>query len=592
MSVFLWTDDFNTGLAAVDEQHRRLVDMLNELDEARTIGSDGQVVLDLLDRLVDYTRYHFGTEEELMRSPTFDRDEQKRHCAEHAGFVNKVADVRSQAQTDLSVIGDDLVAFLVTWLSRHILGTDKQMAALLDSEVQTGADVQDVGTEALIKALRESESRFRGLADSIPALIWMSDASGRRSYFNRQWSEYTGCAQGSLMQGGWTLYLHPDDAARIDELHRDDAGIEQEKVAEFRLRRADERYRWFWETTVPRFRADGIFAGQVGCAIDITERRQVEKLLRSAKRRLESMVAERTQELSEANRVLEQRYREQENLTRRLQETQAQLLHSERMAGIGQLAAGVAHEINNPLGYVNSNLTALKDYTRDLLGLLDLYSGIEELLPREDARRTALDQARQDLDLEFLRQDMPALLHESTQGVRRAKHIVQKLKEFSSLEQENAAPYDLEAGLRNALDTAAKDMPGEVRIVTEFAGLDPVSCVGAELDQVFTNLLLNAAQALDPPGVIKLRSGSDHQDWVWIEVEDNGRGIAEEHMSRLFDPFFTTRPVGQGTGLGLSLSYNVVRKHGGRIEVDSRPGAGSRFRVWLPVKSQSPTLSS
>lgn len=587
MAVFQWTDDYRTGLEAVDQQHRRLVAMLNDLDEARAIGSDSRVVLELLDGLAAYAQYHFATEERLMGAPGFEPRELERHRGEHLAFVEKVADVQLQAQRDPGVVGDALVDFLVHWLSEHILGTDKRMAALLneqapDIDVNTPVG-PDPATEALVQALRESESRFRGLADSVPALIWMSDAKGVRTYFNLQWSEYTGLSRDRLLQGAWLEYVHPEDAERINQMHVDMETKTEELVAEYRLRRADRRYRWVWETTVPRFHADGGFAGQVSCAFDITERHQVEKLLRSAKQRLESMVAERTSELSKANRVLHQRYREQQVLTRRLQETQAQLLHSEKMAGIGQLAAGVAHEINNPIGYVHSNLSTLKTYTHDLLGLVDLYAGLEPQLPLKAEQRERLQRAREELDLEFLREDMPGLVEESLEGAMRAKQIVQNLKDYARIDHQESAPFDLEAGLEATIELAGKEIEPKARVIRQFAGLDPQVCVGAELNQVFMILLTNAVQAMEGPGTITLRTGRDGAAWVWVEVEDDGRGIAEQHLGRLFEPFFTTRPVGEGTGLGLSLAYGIVNQQGGRIDVESRLGEGSRFRIWLPV---------
>jgi two-component system NtrC family sensor kinase len=374
--------------------------------------------------------------------------------------------------------------------------------------------------------------------------------------------------------------VHPEDLERVRNLHTDPGQRLEKTMAEYRLRRADGRYRWFLESTVPRCHADGGFAGEVGCAFDITERHQVEQLLRGAKQRLESMVQQRTEQLSKANRVLEQRVLEQQALTRELQHTQAQLLQSEKMAGIGQLAAGVAHEINNPIGYIHSNLSVLKGYTEDLFELINTYAGLVNRLPLDDGLRQELEQTKGKLDLDFLRQDIPQLLGESLQGAEQARLIVQNLKDFTGVDRRQAAPFDLEAGLENTLEMLGRDIQADIR--REFSHLQPVICVGAQINQVFQQLLDNALKAMEGPGTITVRTGREGSDWVWVEIQDSGRGIPEQHLGRLFDPFFTTRPVGEGTGMGLALAYTIVQQHGGRIDVHSSPGAGARFRLWLP----------
>ncbi len=586
MAVFQWSNAYQTGLEEVDLQHRQLVDMLNQLDEARTVGGDSQLILELLDGLSAYTRYHFSTEERLMADPGFATDEASRHQAEHQAFIEQVGQVQSSAHGDASLVSDTLIEFLTHWLAEHILGSDQRMATLLKHGGNPHrAGETATGMDAMIRALRESEARFRAMADHLPALIWMSDAGGRRTYFNLQWSSYTGLDREQLLLGDWREHLHPEDAKRIRKLHDGSGDGHIERVAEYRLRRADGRHRWFWETTVPRFHSDGAFAGEVGCAFDITERRQVEQLLRSAKQRLEAMVQERTTQLSEANRVLRQRYEQQQALTRELQQTQAQLLHSEKMAGIGQLAAGVAHEINNPLGYIHSNLSTLQGYSEQILGALQACAGLEALLPADDERRHRLQAAWRQIDLEFLREDMPQLIRESIEGTDKARTIVKHLKDFSRIDTQSAAPFDLEAGLDKALEILGPT--SGINVCREYAGLEPLLCSGADLQQVFLQLLSNAVQALDHGGGITLRSGREDGDWIWLEVQDSGRGIPEQDINRLFEPFFTTRPVGEGTGMGLAVAYNIVNQHGGRIEVSSRLGTGSRFRVWLPLDTQT-----
>ena len=264
-------------------------------------------------------------------------------------------------------------------------------------------------------------------------------------------------------------------------------------------------------------------------------------------------------------------------VNRRLAETQHQLLQSEKMASIGQLAAGVAHEINNPIGYVSSNLSTLSGYVKDLFSLLG---------------PSAAAAAGSGVDVEFLREDTVALLGECDEGLSRVKKIVQDLKDFSRVDQAEAwADADLVDCLTSTLNIVHNEIKYKAVVVKELQPLPAVPCIASQINQVFLNLLVNAGQAIERDGRITLRSGHDAAE-VWLEVQDNGCGIPGDQLDRIFDPFFTTKPVGQGTGLGLSLSYSILRKHHGRVEVRSEVGAGTCFRVVLPRQQPQPADGS
>ena len=249
-----------------------------------------------------------------------------------------------------------------------------------------------------------------------------------------------------------------------------------------------------------------------------------------------------------------------------LKATQAQLLQSEKMASIGQLAAGVAHEINNPIGYVYANFNTLSGYVTELLA----------------AAKGGADAPARPLDLEFLSDDLPDLLRETRDGLDRVTKIVRDLKDFSRIDTSDAwESADLMAGLESTLNIVQNEVKYKATIDRRLVALPEVCCRPSEINQVFMNLLVNAAQAIPERGVIRLASGFD-DDQVWIEVADTGKGMTAEVQNRIFEPFYTTKPVGQGTGLGLSLSYTIVQKHHGRIEVDSEPGRGTTFRITLP----------
>ncbi|HLD66027.1 MAG TPA: ATP-binding protein [Pseudomonas sp.] len=277
--------------------------------------------------------------------------------------------------------------------------------------------------------------------------------------------------------------------------------------------------------------------------------------------------------LHDALRALVGKQNEQTQLILKLEQANHQLLQSEKMAAIGQLAAGVAHEINNPIGFVSSNLKTLSGYVQDMLQIIDALDGNSSL--------ESLRQLKQSLEYDYLRTDIKALLSESEDGIQRVKKIIMALKDFSHIDEDEFRKADLHLGIDTTLNVVNNELKYKAEIIKEYGDLPDVECIASQINQVMMNLLINAAHAIDSFGCITIRTGQlDEQ--VWLEVEDSGRGIEPQVLKRIFEPFFTTKPVGKGTGLGLSLSYNIVQKHHGRIEVFSQPGQGTRFRIWLP----------
>jgi signal transduction histidine kinase len=267
-----------------------------------------------------------------------------------------------------------------------------------------------------------------------------------------------------------------------------------------------------------------------------------------------------------------------------LKDLQAQLVQSAKMASLGQLAAGVAHEINNPIGFVNSNLGTLKKYIEDLLGAMSAYEKSEVEMTAET--REGLTELKRQIDIGYLREDVGNLLSESMDGLQRVKQIVQNLKDFSHIDESEKHLANLEQGLDSTLNVVWNELKYKAEIVKEYGGIPEIECIPSQLNQVFLNLLINAAQAIESHGIITIRTGQEGKN-VWVEIEDTGKGIKPEHLNRIFDPFFTTKPVGSGTGLGLSLSYGIVQKHGGSIEVKSEVGKSTVFRVVLPLNDNS-----
>ena len=333
--------------------------------------------------------------------------------------------------------------------------------------------------------------------------------------------------------------------------------------------------RWLFFTAVPLRDSAGNIIGAMETLQDITARKRAELALAEHREQLETLVHARTQEL-------QRRASELEAANQALEQTQTQLLQSEKMASVGQLAAGVAHEINNPVGFVNSNLNTLGGYVDSLLQLIEAYEQADGIIAADAASRERIERIKSEVDLDFLRDDLPSLLKESSDGLDRVKRIVQNLKDFSHAGEGDWQLSNLQDGLESTLSIVNNEIKYKAQVVREYAQLPPVECLPQELNQVFMNMLVNAAHAIETKGTITVRTGAQDEQ-VWVEFEDTGKGIAPEHLSRIFDPFFTTKPVGKGTGLGLSLSYSIVQKHRGRIEVASEAGRGTRFRIWIPV---------
>ena len=287
---------------------------------------------------------------------------------------------------------------------------------------------------------------------------------------------------------------------------------------------------------------------------------------------LEGQVAERTSELETVNLQLD--------------ETYSQLLQAEKLAALGQLAAGVAHEINNPIGFVNSNLGTLSGYLKDLLRIVAAYEAVSATQPGKTKEHDELQALKAELDLDFLRSDAPQLIAESLDGISRVRNIVKDLKNFAHVDASPEwGPANLHECLDSTLNIANHEIKYKAAVVKDYGALPDIECLPSQLNQVFLNLLVNAAQAIpeNGQGTITVCTAADG-DNVRIEISDTGCGIAPENIQKIFDPFFTTKPVGTGTGLGLSLSYGIIKRHHGRIEVGSEIGRGTTFRITLPIR--------
>jgi len=362
--------------------------------------------------------------------------------------------------------------------------------------------------------------------------------------------------------------VHPDDLARVvEEVACHATGNIDQYMQEYRVRAADGNYFWVEDHTHIVRDAEGTPLAFEGVVTDIDLRKRAELHLK------ESLAI-------------------QKELNRKLETVQTQLLQSEKMASIGQLAAGVAHELNNPIGFVHSNLGSLKTYVDDIFEIAGACetAAVNAANPADFA---AIEALKVQKDFDFVRADIFQLVAESLDGLSRVRKIVQDLKDFSRPGESNWLWADLHTGLDSTLNIVWNELKYRCTVKKEYGPLPQVRCLPSQLNQVFLNLLVNASQAIPDKGEITLRTGTrEADDAVFVAVADTGTGIPPENLPRLFEPFFTTKPVGKGTGLGLSLAYGIVHKHGGRIEVASTPGQGSTFTVILPIAGPPETASA
>ncbi len=481
LETFKWDARFETGIAHVDTQHRHLVDLLNRLVEVMTERQQPapEEITALLDSLAAYAVVHFTDEEKLMREEGCDPRHVEVHRHQHAAFGEQIRLARAEylASHQSREILELLVRFVTSWLSFHILGSDKDMASQINRVRQGQPAERRVNRDYTVE-----EAPTRILLDAMEHLY-------------------------DLMAQRNSALARTRDELAVLNAH------------------------------------------------------------------LEQRVRERTAELEKALAEVER--------------TREQLLQSEKMSAIGQLAAGVAHEINNPVGFVSSNLGSLTQYVGKLMDLVTAYEAQAGLLP--EAARQAIALKRQEVDYDFLREDIGDLLRESSEGLDRVKKIVQDMKEFSHVDHGDWQEADLNAVLESTLNVVWHEVKYKAQVERSYdPDLPRVRCLPAQISQVLMNLMVNGAQAIEQPMGRLVLGSRRTPDGVELEVADNGKGMTPEVMKHLFEPFFTTKPVGKGTGLGLSLSYEIVKRHGGQIRVHSEPGQGSRFIVQLPLDPDRP----
>ncbi len=408
------------------------------------------------------------------------------------------------------------------------------------------------------RKLRESERRYRVLADYASDLVVRVDASGRLLYVSPSVKEMLGWEIDELTPNPVRDIIHPEDISMLAQTMKQLHLVGGTSTAIYRTRHKDGHYIWIEARARAVPSGEGHAASEVVFACrDVTGRK-------------------------EAEQALEQRNVELEASNEKLAGAQTQLLQSEKMASVGQLAAGVAHEINNPIGYVRSNLTSLTQYWQKISSVLEAYDQLEAALPVVTPEWKAVQALKQRVELDYVRHDIVSLLAESVEGVTRVEKIVRDLRDFSHVDQAEWMTADIHECIDSTLNVVWHELKYKGEVVKHYGDLPLVQCLPFQLKQVFMNLLVNAAHAIERQGIITIRTEREHAD-VRISFTDTGKGIEPAILKRIFDPFFTTKAIGVGTGLGLSVSYGIIQKHGGTIEVASEVGKGTTFTIRLPI---------
>lgn len=418
------------------------------------------------------------------------------------------------------------------------------------------ATIQDITSRKLSEEkLRDSIFNLKESVKAGHVGLWNWDLISNEASFSPEWKKQIGYEENEISNHffEWENRLHPDDLKQALDLVKESVEkVDQNHRSEFRFRHKDGSYRWIFAQASFILNAEGQPIRMVGSHLDITDQKQAEE--------------------------------EKSNLL-------AQLTMSDKMASIGQLAAGVAHEINNPVGFINSNLNSLHDYLSNIKGLMELYDKLLCRLQDIEAPvsitdiKDKIESLSRDMDVDFILEDIDDLVRDCMEGTNRIKNIVNSLKDFAHTGKEELDDFDINIGIESTLNVISYELRDKTEVTKDLGDLPFIKAVPQHLNQVFLNILVNAVYAMDEIGKIGIKTWHKN-DHIYISISDTGCGISKENIKKIFDPFFTTKEVGEGTGLGMNIAYNIIKKYKGDIAIESNIGEGTTFTISLPVTAK------
>ncbi len=483
---------------------------------------------------------------------------------------------------------------IISERTQEIEGQKNQINKLLQTATQTNEELKlseeelKQQTEELTiinENLAQSENRFRQLLESISDTVLVINANLEIVLLNNHAIMISGIGRQEAI-GNELFKVFPSfknsmfHTAFITVLHE---RISQKVLGEVRLK--NNRQAWIEARIYP------VQEGVLCIATDNTERERAKQKLQKAHEELkvsEEEIRQNAEELKATNEKLQDEKNKVQQMYHELQSAQSQLVQSEKMASLGQLVAGIAHEINNPINFIFAGSESLKSLLEEFDEVAEKYDELNEV-PAEQLPQALreLNELKQDLEFEDTRQDIFNLLHDIQTGAERTVEIVKGLRTFSRLDEDTLKRTDLHENLNATLVILRNQYKGRIKIQKEYdEKLPDIECYPGKLNQVFMNIISNAIQAIEGEGKITIKTIKLSDNQYQVAITDTGGGIPEEVKNRIFDPFFTTKEVGKGTGLGLSISLGIIKKHHGKLEVNSKVGEGTTFLITLPTEIQ------
>ena len=428
------------------------------------------------------------------------------------------------------------------------------------------------------EVIREQMEKYRVLLKDIKDAYFEVDVSGNFIVVNSAMCNALGYGPEELIGDKYRKLLDKEGAKKIqravERLHKKDEPV---NLLDMEATKKDGT-KVIYEAIISVIKeTDGVVVGFRGVGRDVTQRRKMEAEL---KKNQEDLI-KKNKEIDESRKDIQMALAKLEKAHEELKTSQLKILQQEKMASIGQLAAGVAHELNNPMSFISSNLGTLEKYTNRLIDFIKTQSEAIESV-KNPAALSMVNKKRKEVKLDHILQDAKFLLKESLDGSERVKKIVHELNSFSRMDEEEYKKADINKCIESAITIVSNELKYKSKLEKNYGSLPLTMCYPRQMNQVFVNLLINAVNSIADKGVITINTW--HKDgFIWVEVSDTGVGIPRKNLIKIFEPFFTTKEVGKGTGLGLSITYEIIQRHKGDITVKSEVGQGTTFTIRIPI---------